>query len=100
MRVTNGIPLGCPLLLVDIVNRVQTRRPDGVGQVGAKAASCAANNFPLRGGKGTHFQGGVRTAAFVAGGLIPAAVRGAVVGSRFPGFAPSLWLTPGHACDQ
>ena len=34
-----------------------------------------ANNFPLRGGKGTDFQGGVRTAAFVAGGLLPECTR-------------------------
>jgi len=39
----------------------------------------AANNYPLRGGKGTDFQGGVRTAAFVSGGLLPQAVRGSVL---------------------
>lgn len=38
-----------------------------------------ANNHPLRGTKGSDFQGGVRTAAFVAGGLLPAAVRGTVL---------------------
>lgn len=56
--------------------------PDGVGQSGPKAASCAANNFPLRGGKGTAFQGGVRTAGFVSGGLIPQHVRG----TKFTGY--------------
>ena len=50
--------------------------PDGVGQVGPKAATCAANNFPLRGGKGTAYQGGVRTAGWVSGGLVPPPVRG------------------------
>jgi arylsulfatase A-like enzyme len=30
--------------------------PTGVGQVGAKANSCSANNYPLRGGKGSAFQ--------------------------------------------
>lgn len=50
--------------------------PDGAGTSGAKAAQCAANNYPLRGGKGSGYQGGVRTAGFVSGGLLPAEVRG------------------------
>ena len=37
-----------------------------------------ANNYPLRGGKGTDFEGGVRTAAFVSGGFLPQSVRGTV----------------------
>jgi len=39
--------------------------------------SCGgANNFPLYGNKANNFEGGVRTAAFAAGGILPAHVRG------------------------
>ena len=36
----------------------------------------AANNYPLRGGKYSDFEGGVRATALVAGGVLPRALRG------------------------
>jgi len=36
----------------------------------------SGNNYPLRGEKHSNWDGGMRTAAFVSGGLIPAAIRG------------------------
>ena len=41
--------------------------------------SAGANNYPLRGGKGSNFEGGIRANAWAAGGLIPPAQRGAKV---------------------
>ena len=36
----------------------------------------SANNFPLKGGKFSNWEGGIRVAAFASGGLLPPAVRG------------------------
>uniref|UniRef100_A0A7S2IR02 Sulfatase N-terminal domain-containing protein n=1 Tax=Haptolina brevifila TaxID=156173 RepID=A0A7S2IR02_9EUKA len=44
------------------------------------------NNYPLRGGKGSNWEGGIRVNAFVSGGLIPAARRG----TRFDGLV-AIW---------
>ena len=38
--------------------------------------SSGANNYPLRGGKVSNWEGGVRTNAFLSGGVVPAAKRG------------------------
>lgn len=49
---------------------------DNGGPSGNTVSGKAANNWPLRGGKQTAWEGGVRVAAFVSGGFLPAAVRG------------------------
>lgn len=37
-----------------------------------------ANNYPMRGGKFSNWEGGIRVAAFVSGGIVPAARRGTI----------------------
>lgn len=39
-------------------------------------AACMGSNYPLKGCKGTFFEGGVRSLAFTSGGLIPENMRG------------------------
>ena len=36
----------------------------------------AGSNAPLKGGKGSNWEGGTRVPAFVSGGLVPAAMAG------------------------
>ncbi len=43
---------------------------------GPVTPSAAANNYPLRGGKHSDWQGGVRANAFVSGGYLPEKMRG------------------------
>ncbi len=45
-------------------------------------AQCAGSNYPLKGAKGTFYEGGVRALAFASGGLIPKKM----VGKRTQGF--------------
>lgn len=46
------------------------------GGVDDKEGEVGGNNYPLRGGKHTVWQGGVRTTTFVSGGFLPSHVRG------------------------
>ena len=39
-------------------------------------AECAGSNYPLKGAKGTFFEGGVRSLAFANGGALPDSLRG------------------------
>ena len=39
-------------------------------------APCGGSNYPLKGCKGTFFEGGVRALAFANGGLLPDSMRG------------------------
>ncbi len=39
-------------------------------------APCGGSNYPLKGCKGTFFEGGVRSLAFANGGLLPDSMRG------------------------
>lgn len=50
---------------------------DNGGPIYANGSS-GGNNWPLRGGKMSNWEGGVRVNAFVSGGLIPASRRGQV----------------------
>lgn len=43
---------------------------------GPESSGAGANNFPLKGGKHSDWQGGVRVNAFVSGGFLPEKMRG------------------------
>ena len=64
---------------------------DNGGPTGTDANS--ANNYPLRGGKYSDFEGGVRVAAFVTGGLVPQERRGIKLGGADSFVHISDWYT-------
>jgi arylsulfatase I/J len=54
------------------------------------SGSAGANNYPMRGGKMSNWQGGVRINGYASGGLLPAAVRGTTTAGLVTG---SDWYT-------
>eukprot|EP00041_Stephanoeca_diplocostata_P018134 m.378031 g.378031 ORF g.378031 m.378031 type:complete len:242 (+) comp20928_c0_seq16:447-1172(+) len=60
----------------------------------------AGNNFPLRSEKCTNFEGGIRVAAFVSGGMVPNSLRGTRSGLRvhiadwYPTFCSLAGVSP------
>ena len=52
---------------------------DNGGPVGACCGASHANNWPLRGGKHTNWEGGIRVVAFASGGFLPSDRHGLVL---------------------
>lgn len=61
-----------------LANAVVTFHADNGGEI-MGAGIAGGNNWPLTGGKFSNFEGGIRVNAFVSGGQIPAARRGATL---------------------
>ncbi len=62
-----------------------------------------SNNFPLRGGKLSMFEGGVRVVSFLSGGLLPAAARGtqlSAITSVVDVYATFVDLAGGNLTDE
>lgn len=58
-------------------NAVVVFHSDNGGEI-LGAGLCGGNNWPLRGGKFANWEGGIRVNAWVSGGRLPAARRGAI----------------------
>lgn len=80
LPVPDVIPVGYAYLRIALPRAAKA-------QVNARCSLIAHSLGIVLGGKGTDFEGGVRTAAFVSGGLLPPSVRGTVLHSMI------------HVCD-
>lgn len=58
------------------------------------SGDAGGNNFPLTGGKGSQWDGGIRVPAFVSGGFLPVAVRG----TKYTGLV-AAWDWYGTMCE-
>jgi hypothetical protein len=84
MRVTNGIPLGCPLFLpVHTVNSVQTLKVVFSADNGGYLSGGDGDDTPRRGGKFGDFEGGTRVNSFISGGVVPVGARYARLSTGF-----------------
>eukprot|EP00401_Gymnodinium_catenatum_P073526 CAMPEP_0117618780 /NCGR_PEP_ID=MMETSP0784-20121206/86278_1 /TAXON_ID=39447 /ORGANISM="" /LENGTH=601 /DNA_ID=CAMNT_0005422651 /DNA_START=49 /DNA_END=1850 /DNA_ORIENTATION=- len=67
---------------VDLLKDSSRAVPPPIVLSSDNGAGHEGNNAPLRGGKHSNWEGGIRTPAFVTGGALPAAMRGKTLDTR------------------
>ena len=91
----------CCLTWLSLTRLTPLMVADNGGPISDNGTS-GANNWPLKGGKSTQWEGGIRVPAFISGGFLPEAVRGTkysglVTGwdwCTIPSVAPPIALVP------
>ena len=66
-------------------NTLVIHTTDNGGPAGQASSGHSGNNWPLRGGKTNSFDGGIRGAAFLTGGALPATVHGTTLAGLMHG---------------